>query len=457
MKPAAGQSIKAARSPAARIEPLEPPNAKRSPGGLLIVLLFDWIATRLQMRNQLVKISKRSFFAQVASNGVMANLNNKWQNGGTAPWQSGGFFTSIRSVPLSNFIAGAIQHVPVWAMGGGRCNSRQSQAWDKLGRPQTSHRFSSKPRKGYWVIFAFWVSLTLNCCSGDQTNAPNDAVAFFKKAINSEPDVERYSVSQFVAERKETSYYVGARSGSNYFLQTLSNSNELQDLSQKRLIVGRSGDDAYEFTGNAITYGNGKNPATANVLALQALTRQFLDMGVSEISAGSVTWKNDKFTAADDHGNPSYGELQISNGLPSRLEISNFKGPYKVVKYVYPDPPNFFDGFPSKMAIFAETEGKLNCEVEVVFNSVQLAAKPLAADYFSETQFITPAIIHTNIYSNTVLYVQNHGGQMVKAPDSIIKSGGTTNSHSRTVVFLCLGLTAVVPIVLFIYFRKIKN
>lgn len=320
-------------------------------------------------------------------------------------------------------------------------------------------------------IALFFVFFAWNVYSDNLTNTQADIVAFFKRAISSPPDIEKYTASQRLSsppdvkmhnasqrliESESISYYVGARAGSNYILQIVSNSNALVNLSERQLITGRSGVGAYEFTQNAVNYGIGSNALTGGVGTLFTLTRQFLDMGIGTIEPESVKWEGNTFTAMDIYGRSQYGELEISNGLPLRLGISNAKGspPYKMVEYTYPDPPTSLNGFPSKMAISGKSEGKLKPFGEVLFYSVQLATQPLSDNFFAAAQFAGPNIMHTNIYSNSDLYVGNRRGQMVKAPDSVRKSGGHTNSRSRAVIFLCFALATVIPIAFFIFLRK---
>jgi len=293
----------------------------------------------------------------------------------------------------------------------------------------------------------------LSAFSDSFTNAQGDSIVFFKRAMSSPQDVASYTVSQRDIENNRISYYVGARAGSNYFLEIVSSSNALLNLSQRQLITGRSGTDAYQFSQNAVSFGIGSNALTGGVDMLFALTRQFLDMGIGNIKPESVKWSGDTFTATDNFGLPQYGELKTANELPSQLEISNAKGPYKLVKYVYPDPPSSFNGFPSKMLLLGEYNGKFNKGLEVVFYSVQLATEPLTGDFFSAAQFVGSNILHTNTYRDADLYVQNRRGQTVKATDSVRKSSGLTNSRSRAVIFLCFALITAIPIALTIILR----
>jgi hypothetical protein len=274
-------------------------------------------------------------------------------------------------------------------------------------------------KTAFYTVFLCTV-LALNSYSENLTNAPGNLVVFFKKAISSPPDVEKYVVSQRNIERNSLSYYVGARAGSNYFLQIGYSSNALS-LGQGQLITGRSGTNAYDVGQNAVSFGFGSNGLTGSVQALFTLTRQCLDMGLAEIRPESVMWNDDTFTATNNHGNSVHGKLITSNGVPARLEISNSTGAYKTVEYVYPDPPASFNGFPSKMLISGMSGEKLIPQVEVFFYSVQLSKVPLADDYFSALQFIGPNIVHTNIYQDDKLYVQNRRGQMVPAPDSVTR------------------------------------
>ncbi|HTV42419.1 MAG TPA: hypothetical protein VMF08_17760, partial [Candidatus Sulfotelmatobacter sp.] len=194
-------------------------------------------------------------------------------------------------------------------------------------------------------------------------------------------------------------------------------------VSGTQFAAGRSGTVEYQCSQNAISYGFGSNALTEGIEVYYTMTRQFLDMGLAETEPESVKWQGDTFTATNRNGAFQYGELSISNGLPSRLEIAAAKGssPYKVIDYTYPNPPSSFDGFPAKMVISGESDGAFIPEVEMQFYSIHLAARPLPNNFFAATRFLTPNIVYTNIFSNSDVYAQfyNHKtAAMVKVPKS---------------------------------------
>jgi hypothetical protein len=197
-----------------------------------------------------------------------------------------------------------------------------------------------------------------------------------------------------------------------------------------------------------------------NVDALFNLTRQFLNMGVSEIEPESIIWNGNVFVGKSGRGSDRYGELTISNNVPYRMEISMAKGspPYKAIKYTYPEPVALFAGFPSKMVISTIADSGLKPSdlkpvAELTFEYVQLATQRLSDDFFSNQQFIGPSVTHTNIYSNSVLYVQNlKSGKMVKAPPPFFGWRQHTNSNTRIAIYFCLALITVAPVVIiFVY------
>jgi len=299
-----------------------------------------------------------------------------------------------------------------------------------------------------------------NAYSNNTTNGPVDFVAFFKQALYAPPDVERYTVSQHAIDSGSTSYYVGARSGSNYFLQMASDSNALLKNSPDiNHLVGRSGNNVYGIGEDNVSYGIGSNAMIQNSDVMFQMTRQFLDMGASEINPTSVTWTGDKFNATLDNGHSRYGRLSVSNGLPFRLEIGVTKDsqPYKMVEYSYSVAPESLGGFPSRMLISDGPPGKLKPVAEVLFYSVKIADQPLSGDFFAASQFMGVKITHTNVYSNADLYAVNRIGQMVKLPASVVESGGYTNSRARAIVFLFFLLSIVGPVVFFVLRIKIKN
>jgi hypothetical protein len=255
------------------------------------------------------------------------------------------------------------------------------------------------------------------------TNSLGDPIAFFKQAISAPPDVEEFTVREYSSvtvhglTKKSSSRLTGARAGDNYFLQAFFDANGSNALAASRpaLIVGRSGNDQYQYSQNAISYGFGSNGLTAVVRENLSVTRQILDMGMGDTEPDSVKWDGDTFTATNILGEFQYGKLSISNGLPSRLEISAAKGspPDRMIEYTYPDPSSFFKGFPATISLFGEYDGELIPEVQVQFYSVKLSDEPLSDNFFAAAQFVTPNILYTNVFSNSDANVQLRRGHAV--------------------------------------------
>jgi hypothetical protein len=307
-------------------------------------------------------------------------------------------------------------------------------------------------------IFAACLLFVLLAKADTSIQTTNDLVRFFKQAISSPPDIEKFMVSQQLIDGESISYYVGARAGSNFFLQILPNSNALANLSERRLVAGRFGNDAYQITQNAVNRGAGSNAMTAGAEPIFRLVQHFLDMGAANLKPGSVEWNGDAFTAVDNlFGGPSHGRLEFSNGLPFRLRMDygEHSPLTRLVEYTYPNPATALSGFPAKMVISSGRERELKPFGVVLFYSVQLAPQPLREDFFAPDQFVGTNIVHTNEYVGADVYVQNRRGEKVKLPVSLAKSGGYTNTHSRAVILLCFALITLVPIIIFL--RKKTN
>jgi len=309
-------------------------------------------------------------------------------------------------------------------------------------------------------VFAVWILFVSMTRADTSVQITNDLVAFFKQAISSPPDVEKFVVSQRLIDPESTSYYLGARAGSNYFLQILPSSNVLANLSGRQLVAGRLGAEAYQITQNAVNRGTGSNAMTGGAGIFFTLVQQFLDMGVGNLKPESVKWDGNVFTGVDSlFGVPLYGRLEISNDLPFRLRINYAKGSplTKMVEYSYPNPPTALSRFPSKMVISGGRDGELKPFGEVLFYSVQLAREPLRENFFAAARFVDTNIVHTNEYVGADVYVQNRRGEKVKVPSSLAKSGGYTNTHSRAVIFLCFALITLIPVIIFLRKKQTQN
>lgn len=303
-----------------------------------------------------------------------------------------------------------------------------------------------------WII-AINLFLVFNCHSDSPTNAsPAGILEFFKASINSRPDVESFVVSQRDFKNDITLFFAGAKSGTNFVLRMITDTNYLFDSSHQ-FISGRSGSNAYELNRNAVSFGFGSNALTGGVEMDLDLTRQLLGMGVGDLKPESIQWKDNTFTAKSIFNDFSSGNLELSNGLPSKLSISGIKQLYKVVQYTYPNPPLSLAGFPEKLSVFGVKGGHLNERLEIIFYSVKLATNESSEDFFSASHFIGSNILHTNIYRDSDLFVQNRLGAMVRAPDSLRKSGGLTNLHSRVLIFIGLAVITAIPL-LFLFAHK---
>ena len=278
--------------------------------------------------------------------------------------------------------------------------------------------------------------------SSDKTQRPpGDIVVFFKQAISAPPDVESFvagqrdlrpqdyvalitklqgpaAASHITGDRGAMRFYSGARAGTNYFLRSFVNSNSPYVPNENGFISGHAGTTSYEFSKNSISYGFGSNAITGGVRALLGMVRQVLDMGVGEMNPDTVVWNGNEFSAQTDYGATRYGELELSNNLPSSLKIGmggNFLNspPYRTIQYIYPDPPTALGGFPCKIIMSGETEEGLKPSMEIVLQSIHLAARPIHVEFFSPDKFKTAAILLTNIYTDAGLFVYRKDGKMV--------------------------------------------
>jgi hypothetical protein len=324
-----------------------------------------------------------------------------------------------------------------------------------------------------------WTFIALIAFPDTLTNVPGDPVDLFRNAISSPPDVESFIAGErclikpeqlpngLPADQKESilaamqmwQYYQGSRAGSNYFLRAIESANSPDTVAKSGLIAGRAGDKAYQFSLNSISYAKGTNATTANVNNLFFLVRQFLNMGLAEIEPESVVWSGNQFRALNYDRVPRYGRLELSNGLPSRLLISIQKEspPIKIVEYTYPGQSTFPGGYPSAIRI----SGGDGPSVEIIVQSVQIAAQRLAEDFFSEAKFKGTNITHVNIFSNNVTLVSDKQGKMIKLPKNLVKGEAYPQLHSdfekRLIVFGMFAVTSVGPLFIFGWWKTKNN
>ena len=307
------------------------------------------------------------------------------------------------------------------------------------------------------------------------TNAETDLVLFFKQAISSPPDIEKYVAKrtnlQLPANRTKgplqgssqsrpygaSSFYIeGALSGTNYYLHSLPDPDLPPDSNHLGTISVRSGSSTYQIGGHGIIRGIGENGLLEDVKAKFRLSRQMLGMGAGEIEPETVKWNGNDFLAKNILGKDVYGSLHISNNLPLRLEVSltNELLPYEAIEYTYATPADTFAGYPAKFIISYKSRNELKPLAEIEFESVLLATQQLGAGFFSETRF-ADLIRYTNVFSNSDYYVtKGKSNKLVK-----VDSGGAVSSHSRKIIYFFFTTVILPPIVILLIWvaKKTKN
>jgi hypothetical protein len=302
-------------------------------------------------------------------------------------------------------------------------------------------------------------------------------IEFFKKAIASPPDIEQFIGSQEALEVLDnfgaplqlvvpkinrqgipTMSVSGARAGTNYFTITKYGTNDANVS-----IVGNDGLGPYQINVNTITYAAAEkherlDPVTSGEKVFRARISQYLNMGLSDVIPGSVSWTGNELEAVRDGGIPLYGHLQVSHEVPVRLELSNEKEgrPFKAITYVYPSPLKSLSGFPERIEISRYSNG-FHPIVAVTLSSIKLAGRPLDVNFFDRSKFITPQITYTNIYSNGDLYTVA-SGTLLKVGTDISRNetgNGIGNPKRRTWILVCMMAISAIPIMmLFFKFTK---
>ena len=276
--------------------------------------------------------------------------------------------------------------------------------------------------------------------SGHQIKpAPLDAVAFFKQAISSPPDVGSFiagqrnlkpledlvqaaqmfsrlrdadgktnsdEILQEAKRMQQEQFYTGARAGSNYYFRSISGPTKPNIPGDDPSIFGRDGSLFYQVGANNFSYGSGTNSFVASIDTMSGLMRQLLDMGLGEVKPESVAWSGNQFSALNRFGNPEYGVLEVSNNLPFALAISRQKNSpiYKRIEYQYPNPPASLGGFPAKIKIFDVSGDDSKPSLEITLYSIHIANAPLPDKFFNPDQFKTAKTIYTNAYINSEVW-----------------------------------------------------
>lgn len=307
----------------------------------------------------------------------------------------------------------------------------------------------------------------------DSTNREINLVSFFKEAINSPPDIEKYLAKRtnlqlptqngLVLSNSSSSsfqYLEGAISGTNFFLKRLSGPSERAGSNHLGTISARSGSSTYGIGGNGLIQGIGKNGLTDDIQAQFRLSRQVTGMGAGEIEPGSVRWDGNNFTAKNTLGKDIHGSLEVSNNLPLRMEVTlaNATLPYKAIDYTYAIQSDSFSGYPAKFLISYKSTNGLKPLAVVEFESMRIAPQDLQEDFFAASRF-SDRVSYTNVYSNSDFYASHSKTKRLVKANSYVTSGGFTNSNSRALIYLCLMAVTILPgaILLIRTVRNAKN
>jgi hypothetical protein len=311
----------------------------------------------------------------------------------------------------------------------------------------------------WFCAVAFCLLLTSNAVGSDTTNNPVDLVVFFKNAVGSPPEIEHYIVKrtqlqfpigQKIGDAKSSNsfqYLEGSFSGTNFFLHHLPDPGQPVDTNHLGLISARAGSSVYEIGGHGIIKGTGTNGLTDDVKAQFSVSRQVLGMGVGEIASGTIKWSGNSFTATNVVGKGVHGSLIVSNNLPVRMEIAldGSPMPYASIEYAYPASENQFSGYPEKFLICYKSKDGLKPLAEVEFKSLVLATQHLGADFFSETRFAN-CYRYTNMYSNSDYYVSDSKSNYLVKANSLVDSGGFSNTKPRAIIYICLFFVTFLPL-----------
>jgi hypothetical protein len=305
--------------------------------------------------------------------------------------------------------------------------------------------------------------------------ATDDLVSFFKQALVLPPDVESFVGSARtlrlpaglpgfalnVTNLSRVSFYEGARAGTNFFLRKITGPNAAPKPAPSELVAGRAGSNIYQLNSNLVTYSFGKTRIQEGVSDSFTLLSEFLSMGLINVEPKSVIWNGDHLTALDTRtGNQVFGELQLSNGLPSSLTIRKQERsrPYNVFVYSYPDPPRSRGGYPSKILVLnADGPGQEPTpltEFEIV--SLRLAAQPLSEEFFDSSRFKGSNIIHTNVFSNSVMFASTKAGKMLEVPTKEVPRD-VLRRRKFVIFFVCLVILAAGPIIIFGVAKKSQH
>ena len=310
----------------------------------------------------------------------------------------------------------------------------------------------------------FGLPIALRAADEKAPNRTDDLVAFFKRAINSPPDVEHFIACQQVhypcgmppeiaaeltrrgvnAKKPQPPFYFeGALSGGNFYVFDLTNA--IGGFDPRRLVTGRAGSNSYQIGFNVLrrtqedAEAHPENPVARWSKGQYNLINQLFQMGIGGLKAGTVVWDGNEFTAESDGRVTMYGELVISNGLPFALKVSTQKGglPYEILNYVYPDPPFSLQGYPRKIVRTMLSEGRWQPCDEFTLFEIQLAEHPLGEEFFREAQFVTTNVQLITVYSNGAFFAILPEGKAVKTPLAGDRMAEKPWSPVHRVIILC--------------------
>lgn len=328
-------------------------------------------------------------------------------------------------------------------------------------------------------IFSYSVLLSLAtqsfvCCAAGTDFDPNVAVGDFKKIIKSPPVIEEFEIQSRTIRSRIPSrirmpnqsdvtnafqIYVGSRSGSNFFVQQVNGT--------EKNVIGRVELKTYNVVSNAIYLGSGVG-GTTNQTSVDRITQscegtfkfvcQLCQIGLADIRSESIVWKGNEFIASDLTGRTQYGLLEVSDGVPQKLEMRWKDGepPFKTIEFFYQGGHLALAGFPNKIIISVLFDDGLHPFMEIVYAKLKISQEELPNVFFEPTKFLTRDVVYTNIWSASNLTSISPKGSVVASIDSIQASDKPFKTRSRFSVFVFL-MVSTLALILTVVIKTVKR
>jgi len=221
-----------------------------------------------------------------------------------------------------------------------------------------------------------------------------------------------------------TELFQGAWQADSFFLKQIRSVEDKDSIIEgdgfdaDLLIAGRNGERWWYVIDSEIhswTKGQSEsdaNPVWGGVRIAEAKLASALNLGLVDLSTGSLRWRGDEYVVVGQRGGRSFGgRLSVSNDFPQSITIRFSGDPspnYYLCEYKYGSETT--NALPAKIGFYRIQNEIKHPEWSIELLEIEVLNEELADDYFSPKRFIKSQNIDEFVFTSNALYRDTSNG-----------------------------------------------